>query len=556
MASSQEPDDVVRDKLACLRVRAPGSTFLPNQTLDKTLEYGVISQLISGYTFDRSKFSLEDMCSRVHDHLKKTFAILLYVHAGHLIPNFVSKTSFSDHNLPLGRADLEKYIPKDQHRSKRDQFYVDQWMFDAPVLKERQHGCFEEEVQMPFLDDRRLPSSSQGQNGVVSVVTIPLSHLKRKEDEDTLKVATSSEHGKFRTFGSIPRLKVIRKKLDPYTADTQELEIHRDLKHASVVPFYTSYSHGAEDNILLQRCDMTMAEFLRQEDPAQHWPDEVTYYTAVRDLSKAISALHTYRQNNVIPVDSIGCHHDLKPDNVLVDLSARKFLLTDFGLSTVTLPVNGSNARFPGQLSDYVSPEAVKSSLGSKDQHVGRKSDIWSFGCILAELVVYLEASGARTLTHFRSEREIDITIGYLSMTCYFFHALDDTNPRVWARLDHVHRESSSKARRYLVGLIRSMLALDQGDRPRIEKVTEELSVASEGLFDEHDDCGLNHDQMSLTTGDAAPLHIRQQQAANNQASITSRTNLPSLNTAVSSPHQLHIQSKRVQSCFGDHSYI
>ena len=51
---------------------------------------------------------------------------------------------------------------------------------------------------------------------------------------------------------------------------------------------------------------------------------------ALSGLASAVEKLHNY-ESEILHVSLIGCHHDLKPKNVLVDEG--KFLLADFGLS-------------------------------------------------------------------------------------------------------------------------------------------------------------------------------------------------------------------------------
>lgn len=74
-------------------------------------------------------------------------------------------------------------------------------------------------------------------------------------------------------------------------------------------------------------------------------------------------------------------HRDLKPQNLLIDLKSQTIKLADFGLGRVySLPV----AKYTHEVVTlwYRAPEIL---LGAKQYSTG--VDIWSVGCILAEMV-------------------------------------------------------------------------------------------------------------------------------------------------------------------------
>lgn len=75
-------------------------------------------------------------------------------------------------------------------------------------------------------------------------------------------------------------------------------------------------------------------------------------------------------------------HRDLKPQNLLIDVKSRTIKLADFGLGRVySLPVG----KYTHEVVTlwYRAPEIL---LGTKQYSTG--VDIWSVGCILAEMVV------------------------------------------------------------------------------------------------------------------------------------------------------------------------
>ncbi|ODV64269.1 PDPK1 family serine/threonine-protein kinase, partial [Ascoidea rubescens DSM 1968] len=96
--------------------------------------------------------------------------------------------------------------------------------------------------------------------------------------------------------------------------------------------------------------------------------------------AQIIDALEFMHNNGVI-------HRDLKPENILLD-SYNRVEITDFGTAKLLLkdpttdlyPKDTKAYSFVGT-AEYVSPELLN------DKYSGKPSDIWSFGCILYQLI-------------------------------------------------------------------------------------------------------------------------------------------------------------------------
>lgn len=98
-------------------------------------------------------------------------------------------------------------------------------------------------------------------------------------------------------------------------------------------------------------------------------------------LSSAISSLHGNRQQ------AIGCHHDLKPNNIL--LKDKTCILADYGLTTFKQPLEDSKS-VTSRSHAYLAPECIDDAGWSGQRKVGRASDIDSLACIFTEPLVFI----------------------------------------------------------------------------------------------------------------------------------------------------------------------
>ena len=105
--------------------------------------------------------------------------------------------------------------------------------------------------------------------------------------------------------------------------------------------------------------------------------DETTIWQFIHDVASGLEYLH-----------SMGIvHHDIKPDNILVDENGR-FLITDFGISVKfrsTLRRNSARqvqSEQTGGSIPYMAPE-----LFTEQAEAVNASDIWAFGTTLFELL-------------------------------------------------------------------------------------------------------------------------------------------------------------------------
>ena len=197
---------------------------------------------------------------------------------------------------------------------------------------------------------------------------------------------------------------------------------------------------------------------------------------ALCGLSSAIEHVHHYfsREYNL---EMIGCHHDLKPKNILI--LRDKLLLADFGLSRLEVGENSSSIFKMGDR-HYLAPECetFREDLTVRKNMIGRASDIWSFGATLAEITTYM-ALGLEGVTTFRTQRTKILHGVY---TVNQFHHGGARCAAVHAWLDALEEEHNN-ARKILLNLIREALSIDSSKRPTASCATTQLYFAAQVLI-------------------------------------------------------------------------
>src|SRR3974390_140449 len=146
-----------------------------------------------------------------------------------------------------------------------------------------------------------------------------------------------------------------------------------DIGDADGVPFLTmEYVDGEDLSSLVRRIGR-----LPQDKAAE----------VSRQICAGLAAAH---ERGVI-------HRDLKPSNVMLD-GAGKARITDFGLASVAASIEGAEAR--AGTPAYMAPE----QLSGKE--VSTRSDIYSLGLVMYEIVTGKRAFEAGTLTELIKFRE------------------------------------------------------------------------------------------------------------------------------------------------------
>ena len=256
-----------------------------------------------------------------------------------------------------------------------------------------------------------------------------------------------------------------------YELELRNLSILKVLKHPNIIELLGSYTYRDKHNFIFPLArGGTLADLFKSARPPALQSDE-NIILSLSGLCSAVRATHDLFSEDGM-LSRIGCHHDLKPQNVLVDDGT--FLLADFGLSRFKELTEGSATSYKFVGGFYVAPECEDLSASNetkRTQIIGRASDIWSLGCIMMETLVYMKL-GAAGVQKFENER----SFRFEHITYHrFHHGPNKEEPAVTTCLTGLENSASTRSERLLIQLIRSVLQLDPSARPKAEELERRM---------------------------------------------------------------------------------
>lgn len=256
---------------------------------------------------------------------------------------------------------------------------------------------------------------------------------------------------------------------DNYEKELRNLNLLNELRHPNIVELLSSYTHRGKHNLIFRlACDGNLTNLLENDCPVDFHSEE-TFFLALSKLSSAIATVHEFASKS-LNLKYIGCHHDLKPKNILVHGST--FILADFGLSKLKEATESSKEEFQVGAGHYLAPECEDYDSHFEKHIISRPSDVWSFGCIIAEVLTYMKR-GREGVAEFKRIREVKIR----NFKTFTFHAgRFKPHPRVRSWLSGLESQDV-RTDQMCVQLVTAMLAIDPKDRPTAQQVTSRLRL-------------------------------------------------------------------------------
>jgi len=266
---------------------------------------------------------------------------------------------------------------------------------------------------------------------------------------------------------------------DPDASDTFENErrimrLLRLTRHENMVQLLASYSVLDLNDIsshflLMPLADMRLTSVFEVAGQSKAltleevFGTEINLLRQIHGLSSALETLHFYESvDEALPLK--GYHFDLDPRNILIQDG--RLLLADFGLSRMKNESSDSCTPFHGGgTSNYTAPECI---VGEQQYH-GSKSDMWSFGGILCDLVAWM-MGGVQLLDRFQNDRK-RTAMGIKSSR---FHIGGEPHPVVeeWMA---THHPDMNPSHRGLCSLSKRMLVINPAQRPNSRVTSAQL---------------------------------------------------------------------------------
>ncbi|KAJ4365485.1 hypothetical protein N0V95_000420 [Ascochyta clinopodiicola] len=222
----------------------------------------------------------------------------------------------------------------------------------------------------------------------------------------------------------------------------KEVSVLQKLRHPHVIRFLGAYSKGDKMSILVSPVAETTLALWLEQATLQQPADFVNVVSKMFGcLLSSVRYLHEQR-----PVVK---HMDIKPQNILVVQGDQEFphvVLCDFGISSSDDLSDGQHKPLTRR---YIAPEVLE-GLTRK-----QAADIWSLGCVFAEMASAPFAQSNSKWVTFRHEYN-----GRAGK-----HYWQDV-PSLQDRLSSLLEEAATPTEQLVVGTLKDMLHADPNERP------------------------------------------------------------------------------------------
>ncbi|KFA46069.1 hypothetical protein S40293_09969 [Stachybotrys chartarum IBT 40293] len=386
--------------------------FVPEATLFGIVTESSIKDAL--HALEVPKHEVKDLVGAIKRGARKTFAILLLTNHGAAISRFFRKDSMQestpDGRLPYSADALQDIFGVPPGNLQVKKFMESQWefipacFFQDTIYREFAHG-----VILPFLDEE---PAGDGSMGKAWAITLPhqCHRLPVTDNKVIRKEIQFVQPNKDR--------QVLEAEHRVFKKELQNLALLTHLEHPNIIKLYCCYVQGKRYNLIFALADQGSINALLDGRGGSESLTGKQLLLGLTDVASAIDAMHNFT-SHAYDLNLSGCHHDLAPRNILIH--GNTLLLADFGLSTLKPSDDASITDFKNTSGSCIAPECQMLLQGGEFQtgKIGRASDIWSFGCILMESLVYA-LHGPAGVSDFRRERSVAVTpdVGWQRFHC------------------------------------------------------------------------------------------------------------------------------------------
>ncbi|RAQ58758.1 cyclin-dependent protein kinase PhoA [Aspergillus flavus] len=216
----------------------------------------------------------------------------------------------------------------------------------------------------------KSPTSHPAASPMMDKAQQPSSFQQLEKEKERMPLRSQVFKGRNRQTGELVALKEIHLDSEEGTPSTaiREISLMKELKHESIVSLYDVIHTENKLMLVFEYMDKDLKKYMDTRGERGQL-DQATIKSFMHQLLKGIAFCH---ENRVL-------HRDLKPQNLLINKKGQ-LKLGDFGLARAFgIPVN----TFSNEVVTlwYRAPDVL---LGSRTYNTS--IDIWSAGCIMAEL--------------------------------------------------------------------------------------------------------------------------------------------------------------------------
>ncbi|KAL6721390.1 hypothetical protein ACLMJK_000493 [Lecanora helva] len=344
----------------------------------------------------------------IKENYLRVFSILLCIGYGRFIKFFLQYDSLQDQKLPF--LERPSHFPLSTSLDLFALFRGKQWEFCVPHFRFDMHSHLDRECILPIVQNERLGAG--GSSVISKVVLFP-------EYNELESLSETNEDFNLKNDTYVLKSYRTRNAKEYYTAEKKAIMRLRNgaKPPENIVEYYGSFIQDGKYYALLEYMDRgTLESFMEDIQPPSSSIDAVNFWESLLGLSRGLALLHGLPLEDQSEGENRsfhGWHQDIKPSNILIrtrvghSIYDSAFKLADLGLShfkSTTSPDTTDMDSYGTRA--YGAPETFRfdDSMIQMRIDVNKNVDVWSFGCVLSEVVTW-QVLGKDGLQEYRRLR-------------------------------------------------------------------------------------------------------------------------------------------------------